>query len=243
MLSHFRIVLGLVVFVNFSLLGCSENEKKASSNSEVRQAKSLPYDPSIPLTKKEVEHFLQVVSQLPNQKVPEFYVSQESNTTGLLDAKSLIAQFRKEIESSLDAKVQKKAWERDPQLKAAFEKLNVDAEQFATLTTRLSFAYSDFALHGKKNFEEIKKNASRELAEAQIELEQLDAALQVERTVAWYKKRGELTNHMRFIVVTETFSGYLSQVPEKSRQSIRAYHASLARLLPDPKKTASLFDN
>jgi len=223
-----------VIFLSLmaASLGCGNSVEPTESLTPVARRETPSID--APLTDAEVRMFLDIVSQLPGGKPPEFNPSVRSTIDDRLPAETLISEYRSEYRRMFDPLEQGSHWRRDGKLTKTLADHGTDPEEFAALLTRIGCAVAATTVSSRSNLQEASEKADEQLAAITTQLNALDNRTATARVspIAVNQRRQPLVDQLKSIVALSEFSAILLHVPPESRAVIVEYKHELAVHLP-----------
>jgi|GEM_PF-6207582 len=182
-----------------------------------------PSDPAAPLTDGEIRAFLQIVGQLPEGRPPAFAPVELPRLQPEGDLTTQIVRYRRAIRQALQPRRQTQHWQSQPDLAAAFSRLQVDPEAFAMLTLRLSVAWSAATIVPTTDVLEVRDRLDRQIAglNAQLSRPQLLTSTLEQQ----FQTLEEL-------VALSEFMQLLGSSSQQSMQIVNAHQAELHQVLP-----------
>lgn len=176
---------------------------------------------SQPLTVQELKAFLMVMKELPKfdpTLMADLQVSAE-------DAEATLEQLRQRLRGTLRTDVLADRWLSDPRARRTLKEFGVEAEAFASLTLRVSAAWSARVVAGSVKLAAVQRhvdseiqNILRDLRSGGVALSQLD--------------RQQLGDALGNCVALSEFLNLLQQVPADSLDAVARVDQDLRTVLP-----------
>ena len=217
--------------------GCGTGDRSSTAAPET--ALKTPADP---LTDRELQRFLQVVSRLPERRVPEFSPDDDSEPEGVRSAPEIVTAIRSRFRRVFDPHRQASLWNADPAISAAVAKSGMTTLQFTALVRSLSCAIMKARLADRYNLDDLAAQCDAQISEITQEIEQLDQDRRTRINDGIGDPRAHAVSRLGRIVALREFAGLLRQVPAENVALLQQYNREITALLP-PSSTPDPFAN
>jgi len=217
-----------ILMITFVGMGCGQSEQdRAVEKKPVPQTTIKLVETSIdsPLTEGEVTQFLEIVQQLPDQKVPAF-----NKATLSLSIKEdedfdvYVESLRLSLRSAINAEAQGTNWRQEKSLTKAFQFVGVSPEEFAKLATKITLAWSAAAVKGEVPILLTQRRITEQLEQSETDYRDEDATPE---------QQNEILKRVQELVALSEFLLLVQNTPEESLITIREKQIQLGEVLPE----------
>lgn len=220
--------------------GCGQNtaevttvDQKSANQSVAAGAETRQVEIRLdqPLTDAEVELFLQITSQFPGGSIPPF---SSTDLPSLRHNGNLLDQLRHlrlAIRDALNPERQGREWRQDARLRSLFQRFQVEPEDFAVLSLKLSSAWSAQNMRAGVRSLEARQQVDRNITESALKLMQTSGDGLRDRPEDADRVAQQLIVLEELVALSE-FLALTAQVPEESLEIIASHREKLASTLP-----------
>jgi hypothetical protein len=181
--------------------------------------------PGSTLSANEICAFVNAVKALPEGRVPTFTPTEIAHLPDLPDLADAAGRYQLALRAALDPHVQALAWENDPTLRAAFQKIHVSPEVFAAVTLRISCAWSARTMARDASPAQIRRQLNQRIRACIAGLKRSYLEMS-----PWDRKQA--LGSLEEMIALGEFLWLWEQVPAKSLELVGRFHEELETVLP-----------
>lgn len=237
---------GLVPVCLFSVLVCGCHDNSTSPTVAELPVVSIttesePGDGLTPLTRSELESFLEIVRRLPAGTLPRV----EPNSQRILPAHKSEADemreyaeaVRQEIRGVLAPESLADLWQAQGDVQTTLRQMSVDPGDFGKLAVKVSLAWGAASLSRNVPLEKLQQDANAEVERLIAHWPTTASALRSSGRLATVTfQRQQVRDAIEASVSLAEFAGLLAAVPDESVHVVRQYAGQLRSVMADSPK-------